>query len=396
MSGAMKRENESEMGSRVSALEQELEEARLLFSTVFDSGPFPMWISDNKGTCLRLNEALRQTWGATDEAVIGKYNMFDDPVVKEQGLLPLVESVFKKGQNVKLQIEYDAARFNELTGANRDTVSLIEATISPIKNSEGKVTNAIIIHKDLTERKLAEEEKAKAINNMKQAQKMEAIGLLAAGVAHEINQPLTFIKAIFECTLHDLEHEKMDPQGLAEECREAVHQVNRISRIISHLRIFGRAEELSFEDARLDIVLDNALILMGPLLQMNHITLNRDIPGNLPDVPCDANRFEQVFINLFQNAIGALEHVKDKQITITIVVRDDLLILCFNDNGSGVHPDLQAKIFEPFVTTKEVGEGVGLGLSIVYGIIKEHRGDIQYYAEDMGSSFVITLPISKK
>jgi signal transduction histidine kinase len=104
---------------------------------------------------------------------------------------------------------------------------------------------------------------------------------------------------------------------------------------------------------------------------------------------------EQVFINLFQNAIAALENGRDKQITITAVAREDLLILCFYDNGAGVHPDLQDKIFDPFVTTREVGEGSGLGLSIVYGIIRKHDGDIQYYAEKQGSTFVMTLPLKR-
>jgi PAS domain S-box-containing protein len=382
------------MLKRIASLEKELEETRLFFNTVFDFGPSPMWISDGKGTCVRLNEALRRTWGVADEDVVGKYNIFDDPVPKEQGFLPLLKRVFDEGQSVSFQIEYDAARFNELTGANRDTKSVIEATVSPIVNSRGDVTHAIIQHKDLTGVKLAEEAKDKAILKMKQAQKIEAIGLLAAGVAHEINQPLTYIKAIFECTLHDLEQQKVDSKALVEECREAVNQVNRISRIINHLRLFGRAHTLSFQTVRLERVLDDTLILMDPMLRLHGIELRRDIQDDVPEISCDPIRFEQVFINLFQNAIDALKPVQKKQINITMVARDDRLILSFNDNGVGIDPAMQDKMFEPFVTTKEVGEGTGLGLSIVYGIIEEHHGDIQYHAEAQGSTFVITLPLS--
>ncbi len=393
MSESTERRSEAEMLKCIASLEEELEETRLFFNTVFDFGPSPMWISDDKGTCVRLNEALRQTWGATDEAVIGKYNLFDDPVPKEQGILPLLKSVFDEGKSVSFQIEYDAARFNELTGAERDTVSVIEATVSPITNNQGDVTHAVIQHKDLTGVKLAEEAKDKAILQMKQAQKMEAIGLLAAGVAHEINQPLTYIKAIFECTLHDLEQQNVDPTELAKECHEAVNQVSRISRIINHLRLFGRAHTLSFQTIPLEKVLDDTLILMAPMLRMHDIKLHRDIQDDMPDISCDSIRFEQVFINLFQNAIDALKHVQKKQIKITMVARDDQLTLSFNDNGVGIDPVLQDKMFEPFVTTKEVGEGTGLGLSIVYGIIEEHHGDIQYHAETQGSTFVITLPL---
>lgn len=395
MSESAKHDDACAVDKRVRSLTQELEKARALFGTVFESGPFPMWISDDKGICLKLNEALRQTWGVVDEDVIGKYNMFDDPAVEAQGFLPLIKSVFEEGRSVRFEIEYDAEQFNELTGANRKIKSVIEATISPIKNALGKVTNAIVQQKDLTEWRLAEEAKDKAITRMKQAQKMEAIGLLAAGVAHEINQPLTYIKAIFECTLHDLEQQKVDPKELAEECREAVNQVGRITRIINHLRIFGRAETLSLEYVQLNDVLDNALILMTQMLEINDIDLQRHIQTPLPSILCDANRLEQVFINLFQNSIDALKQVQDRTITISIVAETEQLKLCFTDNGAGVQPALQGRIFDPFVTSKNVGEGTGLGLSIVYGIIKEHQGDIQHRVEAQGSTFVITLPISQ-
>ena len=371
----------------------ELADARLFFNTVFNFGPFPMWMSDDTGTCLRINEALRKTWGVADEDVVGKYNLFEDPVPKAQGVRPLLESVFSEGRTVTFQIEYDPEQFEQLTGACRDTKTVVEATISPIKNAQGRVTHAVILHKDLTGVRLAEEARDEAVLKMKQAQKMEAVGLLAAGVAHEINQPLTYIKAIFECALHDLEQHKVNPEELAEECCEAVRQVDRISRIINHLRIFGRQDTLSFETMSLEKVLDNALILVGQLLRANQIELLRDIPHDLPEITCDPIRFEQVFINLFQNAVDALKPVQEKQITVAMRAREGQLVLTFRDTGAGINPALQDKMFEPFVTTKDVGEGTGLGLSIVYGIVKEHDGDIQYRAEAQGSTFVITLPI---
>ncbi|MCF7972985.1 MAG: GHKL domain-containing protein [Phycisphaerae bacterium] len=395
MSETRHHESDSQLSVRLCATEKDLEETRALFSAIFDFGPFPMWISDHKGTCLRINEALRRTWGVEDQDVIGKYNMFDDPVVKEQGFSPLLNRVFDDGESVTLRIEYDPVQFNQLTGAHREVKSVIEATISPQKNSLGEVISAIVLHKDLTPHQLMEEAKEKAITLMKQAQKREAVGLLVAGVAHEINQPLTYIRAVLECNLHDLTQQEIDLRVLGEECREAVKQVDRISCIIRHLRLFGRVETLSFREVVLDEILDSTLILVGHLLQANHITLKRDLQENLPCILCDPLRLEQVLINLFQNAVSALDTVEDKQIAITAVARDDLLILCFNDNGTGVRPDLQGRIFDPFVTTKKVGQGMGLGLSIVYGIIKEHDGDIQYYAEKQGSTFVITLPLKR-
>ncbi|MCF7972984.1 MAG: hypothetical protein K9N55_04135 [Phycisphaerae bacterium] len=247
MCEARDHESGSELRARLNAAQKDLEGIKALLTAVFDAGPFPMWISDDKGTCVTVNEANRQKWGLTDEAVVGKYNLFDDQVMQEQGHIPLVESVFRDGRTVVFQNVYDPVRFNQLTGANRDLKTVIEATIVPVKNSRGKVTHAIIQQKDLTGITLAQEEKDKAIDRMKQAQKMETIGVMASGVAGEINTPLNQIRAVFKCTLQDLDRQETAPQGMSEKFRDAVHQVDRISGVINQLRLFGQTDCPSFK-----------------------------------------------------------------------------------------------------------------------------------------------------
>jgi histidine kinase len=305
----------------------------------------------------------------------------------------LIESVFRDGRTVTFQNEYDAVRFNQLTGANRDFTTVIEATIAPVRDARGKVTHAMIQQTDLTELRLAEAEKDEAVGRMKQAHKMEAVGRLAAGVANEMSQPLAIIRAVFERTLHDLSQKKTVPQALTEDFREAVSQIDRISRVISHLRIHGRAKPVSLENIQLETVLDNALILIGPMLQIKGIEFIRDIQENLPSILCDAYRCEQIFISLFQYAIEALTSVKDKQIVLSAKVGDTHLTLCIKHNGVAGASDGQGSSFGADAKADEVGERAGARLSIVHDFVKEHKGDIRYVREPQASRFIITMPL---
>ena len=129
----------------------------LLFD-IFDQNPISMWVSDDKGTFIWQNQACRAIWGAADEMLIGKYNLFDDPIFKEESNLLLVKKVFDQGETVKLTLNYDPKIYKKLTGIKRSTKSVMEVTVAPIKDKNGKTKNAIIYQNDITQRVIAEEE----------------------------------------------------------------------------------------------------------------------------------------------------------------------------------------------------------------------------------------------
>jgi signal transduction histidine kinase len=152
------------------------------------------------------------------------------------------------------------------------------------------------------------------------------------------------------------------------------------------------------QQVSIEKVLNNTLILMGETIRMRNIKLIKNIEPNLPVIQGNSNQFEQVFINLLQNALGAFDNnIKNGKISIDISMLKDkeLVVIIVSDNGVGIKREHLSKIFEPFFTTKEIGKGTGLGLSIVYGIIQEHRGSIECESTiNEGTTFRIELPIS--
>jgi signal transduction histidine kinase len=151
---------------------------------------------------------------------------------------------------------------------------------------------------------------------------------------------------------------------------------------------------LSFIQVSLPAVLEDTLILMKQKLIVKNIIFNQDIPENLPMIYGNHVKLEQVFVNFLQNSMDALEEKGKGEINLSMSRQGDEVVIRFSDNGSGMPPEVQEKAFEPFYTTKEVGQGTGIGLSIVYGIIQEHNGSIICESDiGRGTVFEIKLPI---
>jgi signal transduction histidine kinase len=224
------------------------------------------------------------------------------------------------------------------------------------------------------------------------------LGEIATGIAHEINQPLTYISSFNQRLRKSLDEDIIDKGELEEELKTSYSQVNRIVNIIDHLRIFGRSGDVVKQQISVEKVYDNTLLLMGERIRLRNIKMIRSIGPNLPLIPGNSNQLEQVFINLFHNAMDAFsKKPKDAEIHVEISFSEKkkLVIIKVSDNGVGIKKEECDKVFEPFFTTKEIGKGTGLGLSIVYGIIQEHNGNIVCESlPDNGATFTITLPVS--
>jgi C4-dicarboxylate-specific signal transduction histidine kinase len=224
--------------------------------------------------------------------------------------------------------------------------------------------------------------------------KLASLGEMATGIAHEINQPLSFLKIVYEAGLRDIAAKRVNMVEMADDFNEALYQIGRISTIIDHLRIYGHKDSQTQARVNLAEIIDRVLILMGERLRINNIKLIRQIEKELPDIYASPTRIEQIFINLILNSIYALQEREGKEISISISSTAEKIVMRFTDNGSGIPPSVAKRIFEPFFTTKEVGKGTGLGLAVVYGIIDEHGGTIDYDTEFTGgASFIITFPL---
>ncbi len=252
-----------------------------------------------------------------------------------------------------------------------------------------------LIIRNVTERIKSEKERKKMELKALSLSKLASIGEIATGIAHEINQPLTFVKIAYQAALRDLDEGRFDEKEIRYKFREALRQVARITLITEHLRNFGRKNIASRSDLYLPEVLDDAMILMAERMRLRSQVLIRDIENDLPKIYGNKMQLEQVFINLLQNSIDAIEEVGIGKIRVSMKKAGDFLETTFADNGPGVETANEQDIFEPFFTTKKAEKGVGLGLAIISNIIKEHNGTIEHRRmQGWGATFIISLPIT--
>jgi len=240
-----------------------------------------------------------------------------------------------------------------------------------------------------------------------QSEKMSAIGQLAAGVAHELNNPLGGILGYAQFALEKMK-KQIDRDGSSKELEGYIRyltdiesQSRRCKGIVQNLLRFSRSSRTSdFDDIDINEVLDETRTFVEHQLHMNQIELEMTLDHNLPIVFGNAGQLQQVFTNMIINAM----HASPADSTIRIVTRSSPALgefggaieVIFSDQGCGISPANLKKIFEPFFTTKEVGKGTGLGLSVSYGIVKDHGGEIKVETEEgHGTTFTIVLPIQK-
>jgi len=231
---------------------------------------------------------------------------------------------------------------------------------------------------------------------------MATLGEMATGVAHELNQPLSVIKTASNYLQRKVDNqEEIKDEILKTMAEEIDSQVDRASRIINHMREFGRKSEVSKEKVQINEALTKALDIFSQQLKLREIEVVKDLAEDLPPVLADANRLEQVFINLLINARDAIEarweradyHGKAKKIFLQTGSKDKTVTIKVKDTGVGIPESVLNKIFEPFFTTKKPGKGTGLGLSISYNIVKDYNGTIGVESEvEKGTTFNITFP----
>jgi two-component system NtrC family sensor kinase len=253
-----------------------------------------------------------------------------------------------------------------------------------------RISHVITIAEDVTEWRLAQQRLA-------QAEKLAAVGQLAAGVMHEINNPLATILACAEALSHRAEDlAERERAGFEEYLKIIDTEVQRCRRIVDGLLDLSRPK--TGEKRRVDVnqLLEQTLFLLKHHDRFKRLTVRRVLAPRLPPVDADPERIVQGFMALMLNAMDAM----NSRGVLTVRSgpnpdRDDELLVEFIDTGSGIRQEELTKIFEPFYTTKPQGRGTGLGLSICYGIIADHRGRIEVESQvGVGSNFKVYLPVA--
>jgi two-component system, NtrC family, sensor kinase len=220
-----------------------------------------------------------------------------------------------------------------------------------------------------------------------QSERLASLGMLAAGVAHEVNNPLGGVLALTALTLEDMKEDDPNRENLV----EVIRQTERCRDIVRRLLEFSRQSKGDIERADLNRILQDTLSLMTRQAQFFNIEVVTDLDPELPAVLADSSQFQQVFMNILMNAAQAME----ERGTVRIATRaaQGAVEVSISDTGRGIPPGEVDRIFDPFFTTKESGQGTGLGLSIAYGIVTKHGGAISVRSEvGKGSTFIIRMP----
>jgi PAS domain S-box-containing protein len=270
-----------------------------------------------------------------------------------------------------------------LRTANRRQL-IVNLSLTPLVGRDGDVIGRLLIVNDLTERVSLEEQ-------LVQAEKLSSIGLLAAGVAHEVNTPLAVITSQAQMLMRQLPVE--DPQ--ARTLDKIIKQAFRASEIVNSLLKFSRVSSSEYSDLDLNKVIQETLSLVEPMLRASKIALNLQLTPDLAPVHGNSGRLQQVFMNLIVNARDAMPF--GGELTLATEAENSTVRVEVGDNGVGIPPDHLHRIFDPFFTTKSTSRGTGLGLAVSYGIIREHSGKVQVESHvGKGTTFRLEFPAARK
>ena len=261
---------------------------------------------------------------------------------------------------------------------------IIQKIAFPVKNNSGALTGVVENIKDITEQRIMEQQ-------LIQAEKLTSLGEMLSGVAHELNNPLTGIIGFSELLL-----EKEPPSDIRNSLSKINKEALRCKKIVQNLLTFARKHAPEREFVNINDIIQMALELREYDLNVNNIKVVTSLDLNLPMTMADSFQIQQVFLNIINNAQHAMtEHEGKGMLNIsTYYKKEGVIAIKFSDTGPGIAPENLNRLFDPFFTTKGVGMGTGLGLSVSYGMIKEHGGKISVTSKlGEGATFTIELPV---
>jgi PAS domain S-box-containing protein len=378
---------------------------RTLLRTMIDLIPAFIYAKDVGSRFIAMNAALARNMGTTSDEAIGRTDFdFHTPELAKK-FYSDEQALIKSGQSI---IDLEEPGFDQVTGQPRTVVT----SKVPLRDEYGQVIGLIGVGFDITERKLAEQRLAAG-------EKLESIGRLAAGVAHEINTPIQFLNDsvyfIREAMQDLMEHNARltallptppEPDENIEDLKvelppaldRVVDGLARIAEIVRSMKEFSHADQE--EMSRVDLNRAIASTLVIARTEYKYVAdVETDFAKEMPHVTCHGGQINQVVLNLVVNAAHAIGDVvkgTDRKGTIKVrtFVEDGHAVISISDTGGGIPEAIRKRIFDPFFTTKEVGKGTGQGLSIAHNVIKAHGGKLEFDTEiGKGTTFIVRLPL---
>ena len=354
------------------------------YRTLFNSDPHPIFIVDSKTyRILDTNQRAEDSYGYSREEFIGTifFDLGDENdeelidglkhLSQDQSMLFTKKRHYRKGHTpFYVNVNFSHAKYGE--------TDVIIASTTDITESVEKETQLV------------------------QASKMTTLGQMAAGIAHEINQPLNVIQVCADYFLKMTDRGQPIPEeDLKSMAADIAGNVQRAAGIIQHVRDFARQSDVVRSKVNINDPIRDVFKVLGHQLRVHQVELKLELDPELPPIMAEHNRLEQVFINLVTNAVDAMdekaglpEHTgSPKRLTIRSYTENGSVAVIVSDTGVGMSEDVMSQIFEPFFTTKVVGKGTGLGVSISYGIVQDYDGTIDIKSQvGVGTTFKLKFP----
>ena len=375
--------------THLSELEQAeitLKEQRQLLKTVLDASPDYVSLQNRDLVFQAVNKSFCEMVGRREEEVVGKtvFDLFSKQEAEAQKQEDL--SVIKSGKPLIQEVRIAG------NGGNQ----WLHVVKIPVHDADGMVVGILCSGRDITELKKVQEQ-------LTQAQKMQAVGELIAGIAHEINTPLGIILGYSQLLLEDAEREGQSCDDL----KTIEKQTKICKKIVSDLLEFSRRTESTVTLHDINKSIEEVISVVGHTFSLDRIVIEENYDPNLPPVMGDKEKIKQVFVNLFNNAYDAIGSDGIISVATSFDKTNNEAVIYVADSGSGIPPEKIDRIFDPFFTTKPVHKGTGLGLSVTFGIIREHGGRIEVESppssvkiretdEKQGTVFIIHLPVGDK
>ncbi|MBI9072256.1 MAG: HAMP domain-containing protein [Melioribacteraceae bacterium] len=285
---------------------------------------------------------------------------------------------------------------------NKNEIGSLARSFNRMTDDLNSAKKEITAWSDELEKRVEEktEELKKTQARIIHIEKMASLGKLSATVAHELNNPLAGI-----LTYSKLIQKKLNKEGVHLAEKEALlkylgmieSESGRCGSIVKNMLLFSKKQDIEFKKLDINKVIDSTIHLVDHHLKINNISLNTNLAENLPLISIDENQIKQALLAIYLNAVEAIEKDGTLSVKSELNIKTNRVIISIQDNGRGIPEKIKSQIFEPFFTTKNAVKGVGLGLSIVYGIIEKHNGEIFVESEvDKGATFIIKLPVDKK
>ena len=376
-----------ELSERVQ-VEQALRRSEHRYRSLFDNAVLGIYQTTPDGRILAANPALVRMLG---------YDSFEelaDRNLEKDGYHPDYSR-----ERFKQRMERNGVVVSERSAwTHRDGRTVyVRENARAIRDDEGRILYYEGTIEDITEQREAERAKEVLEAQLIHNQKLESIGTLASGVAHEINNPLTGI-----INYAQLIESHVTEDALLGYAAGIIREGQRVAGIVKNLLSFSRQDKERHSPAAVADIVDVVVSLIGTVVRRDRIDLRVEIPDGLPKIECRSQQIQQVLLNLVTNARDALNqrypgHHEDKILHIWAEPREvdgvNWIRLCVEDHGLGIPDDVKERIFDPFFTTKPRDEGTGLGLSISHGIVRDHGGTLAVETEPGITRFVVDLPI---